>query len=83
MMVPGESGPCTVDDNGDGVADRETGMTNQSFEHELTPTAAEVRDGVYIVVAFDQTIVTHHELAEGDCAGFAGSTLVVEGTATR
>ena len=55
MLIPEEPTNCDVDWGSDGVVDETSGTVNGVTDSEVTPTAAEVRDGGYVVTSLERT----------------------------
>ena len=66
VSIPEEPSDCTVDWGSDGVVDEVSGTVLSVTDSVITPTAAEVRDGVYAVTALSRT-ATRVDTVEGYC----------------
>ena len=66
VSIPQEPSDCTVDWGSDGVVDEVSGTVHSVVDSVVTPTAAEVRDGAYLVTALSRT-ATRSDTIEGFC----------------
>jgi hypothetical protein len=64
--IPEEPTTCDVDWGSDGVVDETSGTVNGVIDSMVTPTAAEVRDGSYVVTALERTATITYTV-EGIC----------------
>lgn len=66
VLIPEEPGPCQIDWGNDGVIDEDIGTVVGVTTGVVTPTAAEVRDGSYVVTSL-QRVSTITQTVEGMC----------------
>jgi hypothetical protein len=76
---------CTFDSDGNGTYETQLGTVDLTIHYVLTPTAAELRDGQYIVTAFHAIGDGTNTVSAPDrrCTGFGPSHNVGDITASR
>jgi hypothetical protein len=65
--IDDEPGNCSYDEGSDGVDMEETGVLGYVRVVTLTPTAAEMIDGAYVVTSFDARNELTETVTEGFC----------------
>ncbi len=83
--ITGTSEQCTFDNDGDGTYESKLGTLDLTISYSLTPTAAEVRDGMYVVTAFHAIADAVNDVVGPDprCTGFGSSHNSGDIVATR